>query len=217
MRPSLQDIAAYRIDTSLAFSDAEIQERHGWTDEHLMAVRSVVYGETAQQSVGLSAEDHYILYAIRSGAHLRQLDDVFGQASQTVKGHLAAVGAVRAKQQILNDMVERGQEMGFVPRRPEQKHVSVLFANLSEGELRQRLLSERVETRALVQAYGNRDILEIEAPAEAVATPAFATATALTAPTSKPALATLARGVIERRAVKVPAPARQGASRPAAP
>lgn len=74
----------------------------------------------------------------------------------------AMVGAIKARADIYDRIVEKGQEFGFISKEPERKEIvgGVAVHNLSAVELREAITATAAATAALLMRYGGaREIL----------------------------------------------------------
>lgn len=92
-------------------------------------------------------------YVRRSHANLRALDSVIVDFKGTKQGS-ALVGAIRMKQEIADRIIDRGQSLGIVDKRPIQTESKVLIAHLDDASLAEVLERELHEMRALMGTAG---------------------------------------------------------------
>jgi hypothetical protein len=116
--------------------------------------------------VGRRPEAVYVDYVLRSGHHLRELDELKEWLRSTKQG-AAAVGAVKAKQDILDRIIKLGQDLGFVRREPTQH--SVVVARLDDAGLRELLARELTGLTRLMDRAGDTPLLELSPAAMAAA------------------------------------------------
>lgn len=155
-----KDMALCRSLISAGYEDDQIAEETGWDYEKIRAVRGVLYSVEERSVVGRRAEEVYVDYVARSRAHLRQLQELLDTLKGSNQGS-AAVGAVKAKQDILDRIIARGQEMGFIDKRPERKEV--VLARLDDRALIERLGVELAALRTLATRYGETPFIDVVA------------------------------------------------------
>lgn len=224
--PSSKDRITFRTRISMGESDDEIMGSTKWTRDYLEDVRAAVIAEAVTSIHGKGREDIYAEYLIRSTDNIRQLSDVT-EIAQREDGDLrVAVGAIKAKQDILRESITVGQDLGFIPRKPQQTQISVLVAGMSNTDLKAMLATEVAETQRLVGRHGTTRFLALEAgPSRKAIVDAKDTSLtcsrpereAVAVPKNAKGLAGLARSVVQQRLLNARSRAAQGAGSHATP
>ena len=105
-------------------------------------------------------------YVRRSAANMKALDAVIVDFKGSKQGS-ALVGAIRMKQEIADRIIDRGQSLGIVDKRPIQTESKVLVAHLDDASLAELLERELRELRALMGGAG--PLLSVNVAAEPTA------------------------------------------------
>lgn len=194
---SRKDIAKVRSLLAADKSVEEIAEDLPCTLDTAHEMVRQVMDEEEGGVIGRRSEDVYVDFVLRSRAMIRQLDEIIPELRSSRQGN-AAVGAVLAKHKILDRMIERGQDFGFIAKRPSQHEL--VIAKLGDRELYDTLTREMSEYRDLV-GRGSGSFLEVKAEPVARGAPAFRPGA------GPPALAAPATAPIEIEPVAAPEPA----------
>lgn len=155
-----KDMAILLAHLGAGDSDEEILAATGWDLDRLEEARSAVLAREGQRLVGRSSEDVYVDYVIRTRRNLQQLDGIMADLEESRQGS-AMVGAVLAKQTLLDRMIKTGQDLGFVERKAVRHDHAVVVAKLDDVALQELLATEVDKTRELMRR-GGRNLLEIE-------------------------------------------------------
>jgi hypothetical protein len=119
-----------------------------------------------------TTEEVFVDYVLRQEGCIRDLNQLIRDKEGTVRNSSTTVGAIRAKSDILDKIIERGQEFGILEKVPEKKQViaGVMVAQLDNDALRQLITRELGGLQALVSRYGDDDMLgnkgALDMPAE---------------------------------------------------
>ena len=187
-------------------SEEEIRDEMGVTAEDLEALREAMLNAKGDELRRKPTEHVYVEYMIAQSKNIRDLDYMVKDFKAT-RQYNALVGAVRAKSEILDKIVNKGQEFGIIEKRAERREVvaGVLVANLSNKELQNSIMGEIKELNRLMKG-ANVNVLDLEVPpthyktveepkaleapeAEAAPSPAPAKAPSSKKPAGKPATA----------------------------
>lgn len=105
----------------------------------------------------------YVEYCLAQEQNVRDLTTMI-EKFETTKQYNAMVGAVRARAEILDKVVSRGQDFGFIEKRPEVRIVAGVPVNqLTDVQLRSHITAELRSIADLQQRYGDGvNILDIE-------------------------------------------------------
>jgi hypothetical protein len=147
----------------------------GWSLAKVRRLQSELFSDEERSRVGRRSEDVWVEYALRTEDHIAALDDVIEQFRGSSQGS-ALVGAIKAKQDLLDRVIKLGQELGFVKREP-QRSIHIL-ANMSDPELRKRLQDRLNAFRELAGQSGDTHLLDVttdDTPGEVIQVPAAPT------------------------------------------
>jgi hypothetical protein len=160
MRATLAQLRAY-----LAAGDSEtlIAEKMGLSWEDYEALKKELYASEEDRLHRRSTGQVYVDYVIAQEQNIKDLSTMIEKFDVT-KQYNAMVGAVRARSEILDKIVERGQEFGFIEKRPEVKMIlGVPVGQLSDKQLRETIQSELKAIGAMQQKYGESvNIVDID-------------------------------------------------------
>lgn len=146
----------------------DVARAEGLTVDDVLAIRSAILDDHRAAYCSRPDDEVYVEFLSRSRANVAQLDEVIPELREHNQG-VAVVGAIKAKQAILERVLEIGQSMGFVKRVPRRHEIAVLTANLSSHELREAALAEVQRIQALVAS--DQDLLDVTEPAAALPAP----------------------------------------------
>jgi hypothetical protein len=139
----------------------EIAADSGMTVERVRSLVNQVYAEDGRSIIGRSSESIFVDYVIRSRQNLRALQDLREGFVGTNQG-AAAVGAIKAQQDILDRMIKVGQELGYVEKKPDRKEF--LFGRLDDAQLNARLRLEFDMTHKMAEGFANVSFLDVSPP-----------------------------------------------------
>ena len=153
------------------FEQLEALKDDGVTVRELRGLRAEILSDEVEELHSATAEETFLRYKLRMNKCARELDDIVERArvARTSPGILsAAVAAVKAKSQIVDQILDRGQSLGVIHKAPKTsvKIGGIVVADASTPELR-RLVSQRV---AALEALAERTALRnyLEEPDEAI-------------------------------------------------
>lgn len=148
-----KDMAKLRAYVAQGMSLIEIAESEaGWTPEWIADLHGRVLIEEEGAQVGRRTEEVFADYTIRTRANIRQLDEIIEDLKSSKQGS-ALVGAVKAKQDLMDRVIERGQTFGLIERKPDQR--TILIAKMGDEELRRVLADEIAAMRGLMDGAGS--------------------------------------------------------------
>lgn len=107
-------------------------------------------------------EQIYVEYLINQESNIQALTDMIGQFQESRQA-TAMVGAVKARAEIYDKMIAKGQEFGFVKKVPERQEIvaGIMVATLSNEELRAAIAGEMTSLHGLMDAYGTKPIIDV--------------------------------------------------------
>lgn len=161
MSVTSKDINKLRAWTASGFTPDEIVDRSGWTEEKLAEVRAELFAREEMEVVGRRTEDVFVDYVMRTRANIRQLDEILEDLRMTKQGS-AMVGAVKAKQDLMDRVLNRGQEFGLIEKKPERSQIGIVVANMDDLALREMLVNEMNQLRSMMDSVGGKKFLEVK-------------------------------------------------------
>jgi hypothetical protein len=159
-RPST-DLALIRSYLADGWEPDEIAIDAKMSVDRVRSLINQVYAEDGRTILGRTSETLYVDYVIRSRQNLRSLQDLRASLEGTNQA-AAAVGAIKAQQDILDRIIKVGQDLGYVEKKPDRKEV--LFGRLDDDQLNKRLQMEWELTRKMAVGFSNVSFLDV-APA----------------------------------------------------
>jgi hypothetical protein len=152
LRAACAKVRAYKIDGK---TDEEIAELLGlpWPDYEALARK--FYDQESQDIRERSTEAVYVDYVLDQGQNIRDLTGILSTFKET-KQHSAMVGAIRARSEIQDKIISRGQEFGFIEKRPDTKLVvgGIAVMQMSDKELRSAVTEELQHLSSLQHMFG---------------------------------------------------------------
>jgi len=128
----------------------------GVTQTQLMSLTTAVLAKERQTVEHRPTIDLYVEYRLQAMSAAAQLEDIAHKAKKAGE-YNAATNATRARFQILDKTMDRGQELGIVPRAPKRTESvgGILVATMSDVELLAHLRVQHQNTASLVSKYGS--------------------------------------------------------------
>lgn len=150
-----KDAARYKAFTRLMWPRERILQETDWTLRQLMAIENFVQEEEIRLWGSQRPEYLFAEYREQQGLLIEELADVARIMSKTGQ-YQAMVSALKARSDILDRIIKTGQDLGVVPKRPQEVNVNSTTRNLSLSvqEVRFKLQEECGELRDLLEGEG---------------------------------------------------------------
>jgi hypothetical protein len=144
-------------------SETDIMDILGLDAEQFREARKFMLEMRADEIRGKPREHVYIEYTIKQEQNIKDLNTLISQLDDT-KQHNAVVGAIRLRSDILDKIIERGQEFGLLRREPQRKEIvaGVMVAEMATPELRKAIVGEIGKLNDLVKRFGDGGIMAME-------------------------------------------------------
>ncbi len=110
-------------------------------------------------------EHVYVQYLIDCTRGIKDLDMMIQTFQRgDSKQYNAIVGAVRARTEIYNHIIQKGQEFGILEKKAEEKIIraGIVLTNLASPELQAMIVKELKAASDMMKRHGDSNILEIE-------------------------------------------------------
>lgn len=153
-----------KLRSFLAAGDTDHQacERLGlsWNDyEELKAKMMDMEGEKVRNQ---TPEQVYVTYLMAQDSNVRALSDMIDHFKD-LKQHAAMVGAVKARADIYDKMITKGQEFGFIDKVPERTEIiaGLMIKDLSNDELRAEITGAVGGLDSMLKKYGEAQIIDL--------------------------------------------------------
>lgn len=156
-----------RAQMSAGLTDAEICKELSLSAEEVREARKrVVAEELTVVGPHRPADEVFIEYRLQMNRIVKDLDDVSTKAKKK-ENFQAAFGALKAQATILDKVIDRGQEMGVIPRASKRSTVmvaGVFIGSMTDSELIASMKEFEDEARRLRKDYGDVPLAELPDP-----------------------------------------------------
>ena len=146
--------------------DREVMDEMGLEADEYEAFKAAMFDAKTDEIREMPEEHLYVRYIIEQNINIKDLTTMINQFKST-KQYNALVGAVRARSEILDKIIAKGQEFGIIKKTPTRKEVvaGVLVADMTNNDLRVGITKAIKQLDSLVKMYGgNKSILELPDP-----------------------------------------------------
>lgn len=154
-------LTSLRAKLARGESDLEIQQDLEITESRYLELLEELYREDANKRFNKPPEQSYIDFCLRQEGCIKDLNALIRKCKRSAQPQ-AMVSAIRAKSDIIDKMVQRGQDFGLLHKVPEQHQVvgGVVVANMSDAELRAQVVEQLETMRTMMKRYGELPMLE---------------------------------------------------------
>ena len=146
-------------------TDDEIADRFELTLDDVQDLRKQVYVEDVNSIRHRPTEEIYVDYRLRQFKIARELGDLATEVriDGDARGMSAAVSALKAQASIYDKVIDRGQEMGVIPRAAQTKVVvnGVMLGTQTDSELLEMMKQQASEAKRLAGIYGEASLTEL--------------------------------------------------------
>lgn len=148
-------------------NDREIAEEIGVSNDELVELKAVMLDMKAEELRNKPIEHTYIEYMTAQLGNVRDLTDMLADFKNT-KQYNAMVGAVRARAEIYDKLLTKGQDCGIIKKAPNRTEMvgGILVADLTNEELKRAMMEEFKSLKLLSDRYGDKDFAKLEIPKE---------------------------------------------------
>ena len=155
-------MATLRAHLASGLDDVEAMGEMGLDIDSYEALKSKMFDAEKTRLRDRSSEDVYVDYALRQQTNISDLTEMIKSFKET-KQYNALVGAVKARAEILDKLIAKGQEFGLIDKRPERKEIiaGVFMGELSDKQLRQFITGELTGVQKLMNKYGSGEVPSI--------------------------------------------------------
>ncbi len=149
---------------SSGLSDKQIIQDMGLTVEEYVGLKGAMLDAKADEVRSRPHEHVYVEYMIAQMGNVRDLSSMIDQM-HVKKKYASLVSAVRARSDILDNLIEKGQEFGLIHKKPERKEIvaGVMVSELSNDKLKKLIIGELGVLNNLRKEFGEKDFAKIEA------------------------------------------------------
>lgn len=144
----------------------EAAEEMGLDSETFEEIRAGMFEVKAREIKGRPTEHVFVQYVIDQTNNLNDLTDTiraFKDPNNASKQYNALVGAVRARAEILDKIIEKGQEFGIIEKKPEEKIIrgGVVVSNLKDDQLKKMITGALSNLNRLMEQHGEVNIVDV--------------------------------------------------------
>ena len=158
--------AVMRIYGMLCSGDdeADVLDEMGISAEQYENLKEKMFESKTQEFKTKPIEYTYVQYIIDQTANLNRLDEfIISNKDSKSRSSQSVVGAIRAKSEILDKIIARGQEFGIIKKVANRSEVvaGVLIAELSNTQLKKEITTSLDSLNLLLKKYGDKDIIDV--------------------------------------------------------
>ena len=150
---------------SQGLSDGEVMEEMGLTRDEYESLKEAMFDAKTQELRGRPYEHVYVEYMLAQSANIRDLTSMIDKMHSKDQ-YQSLVGAIRARADILDRLIEKGQTFGIIHKKPERKEIvaGVVVSKLSDPQLKKLILGELSMLDGLRKKFGEKDFGELASP-----------------------------------------------------
>ena len=143
-------------------SDKEAMAEMGLSSEEYEQLKAAMFDIKADEIRKRPVEHVYVEYIMQQSQNIKDLTGMIDDARASRQAN-ALVGAVRARAEIYDKLIERGQTFGLIKKEPDRKVIVAghLIANLNNLELKKLISKELSELNKVMKRYGDDSFEEI--------------------------------------------------------
>jgi len=151
-----QHLATIRASIANGESDETIAEEQSWPIEAVEVLRKAVR-DAEIVSMGRPTNEVFADYVLRQEGCIRDLNDAIERFGKEPKTAHVVVGAVKAKSEILDRVMMRGQEFGVLQKAPQRREIlkGEFIAELPPHKMRELVRQELGALNRLQRLVGD--------------------------------------------------------------
>jgi len=153
LREAIAELLSYLAG---GYDDSEARAELGLDPEQYAALKREMYGQQAEYFRTRTTEEMYADYVNEQRSCIGELDKIVARFVDE-KHSSAAVGAIRARSDIVDKIVKLGQDVGLIDKEPEKKLIfgGIAIAQLNDAQLRKAIVGEVSELSRLIDHFGD--------------------------------------------------------------
>ncbi len=141
--------------------DMEIIERLGVEAETYVSLKAQMLDDKAEELKNKPSEHVYIEYCLAQHENIHTLTEMIKDFKST-KQYNAMVGAVRARADLQDKLIAKGQEFGVYKKTPAGRVIGgLLVADLSSSDLKSAITKAIGNLDKMINRYGDSDIIDV--------------------------------------------------------
>lgn len=139
--------------------DTEIMDVLGVDPEDYQEVLTLMFATKGEEVRRKTTEEHYVSYCLEQRKCIKDIDELTKNLNEKTQ-YNAIVGALRLRSDILDKMVERGQEFGLIAKVAEKRQVThgIVLADLSDKDLKKKIAEQAADMSDLIKRFGDGKI-----------------------------------------------------------
>lgn len=143
-------------------TDEEQAAKMGLEAEEFQRLRTAMFDSKAEEVRAKPTEHVYVQYIIDQAKNIKDLTEMINDFKNT-RQHTAMVAAVKARSDIHDKLIKKGQEFGFIRQDPKTGDLGLgkLLGDMSNKQLRVAITAELRTLNDLVGRYGDGNILDV--------------------------------------------------------
>jgi uncharacterized protein YjgD (DUF1641 family) len=143
-------------------TDSEIAKLMGIDDEVYRAVKFSMLEWKSQELKNKPSEHIYVEYMIAQTQNIENLNDMI-KSFKSSKQHNAMVSAIRARSELTDKILAKGQEFGIIARVTDHNIIGgLLIKEMSRNDLKSAITKAISKLSVFVEKYGDSDIMDLE-------------------------------------------------------
>lgn len=142
--------------------ESDILDEMGLTATQYEELKKKMFEVKTDEVRSKPIEHIYVEYMIEQYRNITALDDIIANYRRT-KQATALVGAIRARSEITDKLIARGQEFGLIKKVPNRNELvaGLVVANLTNKELKKEITGALGGLNEMISKYGDRDIIDV--------------------------------------------------------
>lgn len=144
-------------------SDDDIIDALGVETTTYTALKLQMLDDKAAELRTKPPEHVYVEYIINQEQNISDLTEMIGEFKKT-KQYNAMVGAIRARADLYDKLIAKGQEFGVFRKTPERREIvaGLLVSDMTSHDLKTAITKAIGNLEAMTRRYGDNDILDVE-------------------------------------------------------
>ncbi len=143
--------------------ESDIMDEFGLTITEYEKLKRTMFDEKASELRASPTEHTYIKYILEQIQNVKDLTEIITE-HKTSKNVGACVSAIRARSDITDKIIARGQEFGILHKEADKKEIrgGFMVAELSSKDLKTVITKELTGLNNMIEKYGDNDIIDLE-------------------------------------------------------
>lgn len=145
-----------------------IAKRMGVTLKELDELKMQLIDSEAKKLHETAPENTYLEYVFSQKKNINDLTTIIDRhMTSTLPPNTAIVTAIKTRSDILSRIIEKGQEFGFIEKKPERREIiaGITVTHMSDEELRSAVLDKLTSMGNMLSKYGPgaiEDVIDVD-------------------------------------------------------